>query len=49
MSQENSHPTLQGHPGAPSRGLCQKSAFANPIDDSGRRAAIPEECKISQK
>jgi hypothetical protein len=49
MSEENSHPTLQGHPGLPSRGLCQKSAFAQPINDSGRGAAIPEECKTGQK
>jgi hypothetical protein len=40
---------LQGHPGAPSRGLRYKSAFAQPINYSGRRVAIPEECEINQK
>jgi hypothetical protein len=36
MSQKDSDPTLQGHPGAPSLGLGYKSAFAQPINHSGR-------------
>jgi hypothetical protein len=49
MAKKNSEPTLQGHPCAPSLGLRQKSPFAQPINYSGRGAAIPEESKISQK
>jgi hypothetical protein len=49
MSEKDSDPTLQGHPAAPSRGLRQKFAFAQPINYSRRRMAIPEECEISQK
>jgi len=48
-SQKDGDPALQGHPPAPSLGLRQKSAFAQPINYSGRRAAIPEECEIPQK
>jgi hypothetical protein len=48
-SKKNSDPTLQGHSGAPSLGLRQKSAFAQPINDSRRRAAISEQCEIPQK
>jgi hypothetical protein len=48
MSEKDSDPTLQGHPGAPSHSFRQKSAFAQPSNNSGRGAAIPEECKISQ-
>jgi len=32
MSKKDSDPTLRGHPGAPSRGLRQKTAFAQPIN-----------------
>jgi hypothetical protein len=48
MSENDSGPTLQGHPGAPSLSLRQKSTFAQAINYSGRRACIPEECKIIQ-
>ena len=48
VSAKDSDPTLQGHPWAASRGLRQKSAFAQPINYSGRRVVIPEECKITQ-
>jgi hypothetical protein len=48
-SEKDSDPTLQGHPRAPSLGLCQKSAFAQPINYRGRGTAIPEECEILQK
>ena len=49
VSAKESGPTLQGHSGAASLGLRQKSAFAQPTNYSGRGTAIPEECKISQK
>jgi hypothetical protein len=48
MSENDSGPTLQGHPGAPSLSLRQKSTFAQAINYSGRRVSIPEECKINQ-
>jgi len=48
MSEKDSDPTIQGYPPAPSRGLRQKSAFAQPINYSGRGTVIPEECKITQ-
>ena len=47
--EKDNDPTLQGHPGAASLGFRQKSAFAQPINYNRRGAAIPEECKISQK
>jgi hypothetical protein len=49
MSEKDSDPTLQGHPTAPSRGLRQKFAFAQPTNYNRRRITIPEECEISQK
>jgi hypothetical protein len=48
LSKQNSEPTLQRHPVAPSRGLCQKSTLAQPINYSGSGAAISEQCEISQ-
>jgi len=48
-SQKDGDPTLQGHPAAPSLGRRQKSAFAQPVNYSGRGTAIPEECEIPQK
>jgi hypothetical protein len=48
VSAKDSEPTLQGHPGTPSAGR-QKSAFTQPVNYNGRRAVIPEECKITQK
>jgi hypothetical protein len=48
-AQQDSDPTPQGHAKTPSRSLRQKSAFAQPINYSGRGTAIPEECEIPQK
>jgi hypothetical protein len=49
MSENDSGPTLQGHPAAPSRSLRQKSTFAQAINYIGRWVFIPEECKIIQR
>jgi len=42
LSEKDSDPTLQSHPGASSLGLRQKSAFAQPINYSGRGAGPAE-------
>jgi len=49
VSAKDSNPTLRGHSRAPSPGLRQKSAFAQAVNYNGRRVAILEKCKISQK
>jgi hypothetical protein len=48
VSAKDSEPTLQGHPRTASFGLRKKFALTQPVNHNGRRAAIPEECKISQ-
>src|SRR5215475_4088871 len=42
LSEKDRHPTLLRHPETFSRRLRQKPAFARPINDTGRRVAIPE-------
>jgi len=49
MSEKDSDPTLQRHPGAHALGPCQKSAFVQPINYNGRGPSIPKKCKVPQK